>query len=164
ELLGLTGTLAFAAACSGIAGLAALWLSRDQTTDLASADVAPATPVRSDRDIATSRPTLAIAVAFVSGLTSLGYQVLWTRLLSSGTGNSTYVFTSILGVFLIGITIGAFVFAATRRWIRKPIGLIAAAQVLVAAIALAGLVLVSAHPGKIDPGQGLQSVQAIIPP
>ena len=33
------------------------------------------------------------AVAFVSGLTSLGYQVLWTRLLSSGTGNSTYVFT-----------------------------------------------------------------------
>ena len=46
---------------------------------------------------AAARPTLALVLAFVSGLTSLGYQVLWTRLLSSGTGNSTYVFTLILG-------------------------------------------------------------------
>ena len=50
---------------------------------------------------------LALALAFVSGLTSLGYQVLWTRLLVSGTGNSTYVFTLILAMFLIGIAIGA---------------------------------------------------------
>ena len=50
----------------------------------------------------------------MSGLTSLGYQVLWTRLLSSGTGNSTYVFTLILGMFLIGITIGATLFTITR--------------------------------------------------
>ena len=31
-----------------------------------------------------------------SGLTSLGYQVVWNRLLAAGTGNSTYVFTIIL--------------------------------------------------------------------
>jgi len=167
ELVGLTGTLVIGAGLSATAGVAALLLSRDTArapTDV-GADPGP------DLDLAPAigpavraLPYAALGLAFVSGLTSLGYQVLWTRLLSSGTGNSTYVFTSILGVFLIGITIGAFVFAATRRWIRKPIGLIAAAQVLVAAIALAGLVLVIAHPGKIDPGQGLQSVQAIIPP
>ena len=40
----------------------------------------------------------ALAFAFVSGLTSLGYQTVWNRLLSSGTGNSTYVFALILAV------------------------------------------------------------------
>ena len=48
-------------------------------------------------------PWLPFIVAFVSGLTSLGYQVTWTRLLASGTGGLTYVFTVILALFLIGI-------------------------------------------------------------
>ena len=55
ELLGLTGTLAFAAACSGLAGLAALWLSRDQPTDLAPAELArprpPPDPAGDDRQV-----------------------------------------------------------------------------------------------------------------
>ena len=42
-----------------------------------------------------------------SGLTSLGYQVTWTRLLTSGTGGYTYVFTAVLALFLAGIAIGA---------------------------------------------------------
>ena len=45
---------------------------------------------------------LPLVIAFVSGLTSLGYQVTWTRLLTSGTGGLTYVFTVILALFLIG--------------------------------------------------------------
>ena len=40
-----------------------------------------------------ARVRLALLIAFISGLTSLGYQVTWTRLLASGTGNTTYVFT-----------------------------------------------------------------------
>ena len=166
ELLGLTGTLAFAAACSGLAGLAALWLSREQATDLVPAEVAPspATPARPSSDIARSRPTLAIAVAFVSGLTSLGYQVLWTRLLSSGTGNSTYVFTMILGTFLIGIAIGAAVFTALRSRIGRPVGAIAVAQVVVAALAFSSLVLVIGHPGPLDPSRVLESAMAIVGP
>ena len=51
----------------------------------------------SSRTARPSRTSLALTVAFISGLTSLGYQVLWTRLLASGTGNTTYVFTIILG-------------------------------------------------------------------
>ena len=43
----------------------------------------------------------------MSGLTSLGYQVVWNRLLGAGTGSSTYVFTIILALFLVGIAIGA---------------------------------------------------------
>src|SRR5262249_14952800 len=159
ELAGLTGTLVIGAGLSASAGVAALLMSRD-TPPIEPVPAAAASPS------AASFPTpyVALGLAFVSGLTSLGYQVLWTRLLSSGTGNSTYVFTMILATFLIGITIGAAVFAVTRRWIRRPIGLVAIAQLLVAAIVLIGLIQVIAHPGNLDPSKGLESVQAMIPP
>ena len=107
ELLGLTGTLLVGATCSAIAGVAALVLDRRRAAAEAEIGARPApepargpsTPVGSTAAAAPrSRPSgrareLALLVAFVSGLTSLGYQVLWIRLLASGTGNSTYVFT-----------------------------------------------------------------------
>ena len=73
---------------------------------------------------ARPRVRLALIVAYVSGLTSLGYQVLWTRLLASGTGDSTYVFTTILTIFLIGLALGAVVFNLLRTRI-KTINLLA---------------------------------------
>lgn len=174
ELFGLTGTLVIGAACSATAGAVALLLSlgADETRPTADGDPAQATSTSpgprwsaSDAEAAASRrPTLALLLAFASGLTSLGYQVLWTRLLSSGTGNSTYVFTLILGMFLIGITLGATLFAFTRRWLRQPVGLIAIAQVVVAAIAIVGLIQVIGHPDKIDPGKPLESAQAVLIP
>ena len=170
ELLGLTGTLVVAAGCSGAAGLVAIALSRGAPPALASdRGNAPAPSVARARATATAgapapRPTLALVLAFVSGLTSLGYQVLWTRLMSSGTGNSTYVFTLILAMFLIGIAIGAAVFSFTRRWIREPIGLIATAQVVVAVLAFGGLVQVIAHPGPLNPSRELESAMNIFIP
>src|SRR5262249_33706572 len=158
ELTGLTGTLVIGAGLSASAGVGALLMSRDAPT----MEPVPAVAHPSAGSFPT--PYAALGVAFVSGLTSLGFQVLWTRLLSSGTGNSTYVFTLILATFLIGITIGAAFFAVTRRWIRRPIGLVAIAQLLVAAIVLIGLIQVIAHPGNLDPSKGLESVQAMIPP
>ena len=111
ELFGLTGHAARRGGLlRGSPASIALLPVRDRTSgdrrarppagDPAEVDRRPATPDRTSA-------TLALVVAFVSGLTSLGYQVLWTRLLASGTGNSTYVFTMILGTFLIGIAIGA---------------------------------------------------------
>ncbi|MBA2381798.1 MAG: fused MFS/spermidine synthase [Chloroflexi bacterium] len=170
EVFGLTGTLVIGAACSAMAGAVAILLSRN-ADEAAAAPASGATAWREPAwtpnlsvTAASRRPTLALLLAFVSGLTSLGYQVLWTRLLSSGTGNSTYVFTLILGMFLIGITIGATLFALSRRWIRQPIALIAIAQVVVAAIAIAGLVLVIGQPGTIDPRKPLESAEAILLP
>lgn len=167
EILGLTGTLVVAAGCSAIAGVVAIVLSRDAepvaagTGALTTSPAEPATGGASDLPVL---PTLALLLAFVSGLTSLGYQVLWTRLLSSGTGNSTYVFTLILAMFLVGITLGSMLFSMTRRSIRQPVGLIAIAQVAVAAIAFAGLVFVIGRPGRIDPGNALESARTILGP
>ncbi len=119
ELLGLTGALVVGATCSAIAGLAALGLDRRRPADAApgpvDASAAATTPPpaidAADADTAPttdrSRVGLALVIAFVSGFTSLGYQVTWTRLLASGTGNTTYVFTVILATFLTGIALGA---------------------------------------------------------
>jgi spermidine synthase len=93
---------------------------------------------------------LPLLVAFVSGLTSLGYQLLWTRLLASGSGNTTYIFTTILVLFLIGIAGGAaFVarrFSGKDAWSgESAVGRLGVIQVVIAAIVIAGLVVLSGH-------------------
>ena len=124
ELLGLTGTLLVGAACSGTAGIVALVL--DRVAGRAATRRRRPRRRRARVPAATIRPPagaagsaagrrLALALAFVSGLTSLAYQVLWTRLIASGTGNSTYVFTLILVVFLVGIALGALAFTSCGR-------------------------------------------------
>jgi spermidine synthase len=139
ELIGLTGTLIAGAVGSGIAGVAAIVLDRfDPATSRPNAAMhqPDANPV------ARMRRT-SLLVASVSGLTSLGYQVLWTRLLASGTGNTTYVFTIILVIFLVGIALGAGLAAALMRRVQSPVTLLGAIQVLTAAIVLSGLVVLS---------------------
>jgi spermidine synthase len=144
ELLGLTGTLLVGAACSGVAGAVALLLDRrvagwEPVRPRVAATPAPAPSGPAGRpNPAVSALRVGIVVAFVSGLTSLGYQTLWTRLLASGTGNSTYVFTMILALFLIGIALGAIAFNLIRPRIRNVVGLLAATQLITAALAVAG--------------------------
>ena len=160
ELIGLSATLLVGAACSGTAGLAAFLLSvRSQRLKLreepvASPDepaAAPAPvaagslatkasrPVAEAKAVVISRPKLALAVAFVSGLTSLGYQNLWTRILSSGTGSSNYIFTSILVVFLAGIALGAFIFSRYLSRTRHPVAILGIAEIALAVIVLGAL-------------------------
>ncbi len=156
ELLGLTGALIVGAGLSATAGLAAILMSRGFAR--AELEIGPRpTPDSSTRETGNPAvrpvPYLALGLAFVSGLTSLGYQVLWTRLLSSGTGNSTYVFTVILALFLLGLAFGAMTFSTFRSSIRNPLALIAVGQILVAILVFVGLVTVIANPPTVDPGQ-----------
>ncbi|HET7027308.1 MAG TPA: fused MFS/spermidine synthase [Candidatus Limnocylindrales bacterium] len=145
ELLGLSGSVVVGAACSGVAGLAALLLARARRVRATEAVAvrpeevdSPAVGSMTDR----SWPRLALAVAFASGLTSLGYQTLWTRLLASGTGNSTYVFSTILAIFLVGLALGAIAFSLVRSRVGAPIGLLALGQVLVAILVIAGMAVI----------------------
>lgn len=166
ELFGLSGALRIGAACSGIAGIVALWLARGD-----GAAVTPPAPAIEASAMEASAPRtggwadlpwLPLVVAFVSGLTSLGYQVTWTRLLSSGTGGLTYVFTVILALFLVGIALGATIFGSIRPRIRDPIRVLAWTQLAVAILAIAGLVLVISQPRQLDPGQPLVSISALV--
>lgn len=155
ELIGLQETLLVGVACSGAAGLAAFALSlrpgfASSSVDTGDDNATVSTPAATAATAAIrsaiaggaasiSRPKLALAVAFVSGLTSLGYQNLWTRILSSGTGSSSYVFTGILAIFLTGIAVGAFVFSRFLSKTRHPIALLGVAEIALAVVVLAGL-------------------------
>ena len=165
ELLGLSGALAVGAGCTAVAGFAGLWLARGAARvpapDAASDPAMPDDPVRTDRPSHRGR-RLALAVAFISGLTSLGYQVTWTRLLASGTGNTTYVFTTILATFLIGLAIGAVLFARYRIRLGDPVRLLAASQLAAAILAMLGLVLVLVAAQPPTPNEPLVTLRQLI--
>jgi spermidine synthase len=61
---------------------------------------------------------LAIAA---SGLTALGAEVVWTRLLSLALGGTVYTFSIVLAVFLLGLgigsTIGSYMARSARPWL-----------------------------------------------
>jgi spermidine synthase len=166
ELLGLTGALAVGATCSLIAGLSALWLARgarpvDTGTSLDTSQPSPG-DAEAARRAGPDATRLAMTVAFVSGLTTLGYQVLWTRLLASGTGNTTYVFTVILVLFLVGLATGALLFTAIRSRVSSPVRLLALTQVTAGALVLLGLVAFINRPYAIDPGKPLAALAVLI--
>jgi len=110
--------------------------------------------------VSVSRPRLALAVAFVSGLTSLGYQNLWNRLLASGTGSTSYVFTSILIFFLTGIAIGAYIFSRFLYRTRHPVALLGIAELGLAVLVLATLGVETCFFGSVNLTIGLVVVVA----
>ena len=78
----------------------------------------------------------------ISGLTALGAEVVWTRLLSLMFGATTYTFSIILGVFLAGLGIGSAVGSRFAQKYGSPRLLLVSCQVLLAvAIAWAGILL-----------------------
>ena len=182
ELLGLSGALRVGAGCSLVAGLVALWLSRGPAqapatgaTTVADAGPSESEPMTAEPAIAQAtdtpgRPTtgstsarvgLALGLAFLSGLTSLAYQVTWTRLLASGTGNTTYVFTVILAVFLTGIAIGALLFNLLRSRLRDPVRWLAVTQIGVAILVMLGFVFVIERPELLSPGRPFETLRAL---
>jgi spermidine synthase len=63
--------------------------------------------------------TVYVAIA-ISGMTALGAQVLWSRTLSLIFGATTYTFSLILAVFLLGLGIGSTVGAAMAGRLERP--------------------------------------------
>lgn len=58
-------------------------------------------------EIVLSRPWLAAAALGVSGFASLTLQVVWTRLLVQILGPTTYAFSTVVSIFIVGIAGGA---------------------------------------------------------
>lgn len=142
ELFGLSGTLLIGAACSAIAGLFALLLDTRVSRD--SIDTRSPPPVRLQKLDTSTQPEqsffgLSLVIAFVSGLTSLGYQVLWTRLIASGTGSSTYVFTIILTLFLAGLGLGAVEYKRIHMRVRNVLPVLAMAQIALGVLGVLGM-------------------------
>src|SRR2546422_7438823 len=72
------------------------------------------------------------AAIALSGLTALGAEVVWTRLLSLMFGATTYAFSIILGVFLAGLGIGSVVGSWLARDAKLPGAMLGWTQFLLA--------------------------------
>jgi spermidine synthase len=75
---------------------------------------------------------LIYVVIALSGLTALGAEVVWTRLLSLLLGATVYTFSIILGVFLLGLWAGSGAGSLLARRVRDPRLALAACQILLA--------------------------------
>ena len=93
-----------------VAGLAVLVAKRTPHTVIMSEDSEPLPQPLS----AEGARLVYIAIA-LSGLTALGSEVVWTRVLSLLFGATAYTFSLILAVFLVGLGIGSSLGAALAR-------------------------------------------------
>lgn len=136
-----------AAAINGTVALICLVLATRTTHEVMRGDLLQGGTVR-----ASGAWAVYLAIA-LSGMTALGAEVIWTRLLSLILGATVYTFAIILAVFLTGLGIGSSIGALLSRSTARPRLALACCQVfLAAAIAWAAYVLTRSLPfWPIDP-------------
>ncbi len=151
-------TLYLAVATNVIIGLASLRLQKrlDGAAGRLDAVVTPAAPAdpggslqgEQEEDHGQFPVTWVLWGIGVSGFCALGYEVLWTRVLTMAVGASVYSFTIILVAFLTGIAFGSEaygilvrVFSRTLPGLRRVIGWFGITQVVIGSSALVVTVL-----------------------
>ncbi len=89
----------------------------------------------------------------LSGMTALGAEVVWTRVLSLLLGGTVYTFSIILAVFLTGLGIGSSIGAMLARHARRPRMALGTCQLLLmGAVAWTGYVVAESLPfWPVDP-------------
>ncbi len=93
-------------------------------------------PLRTDPIATPSRLWLAATALGVSGFASLTLQVVWTRLLVQILGPTTYAFSTVVSIFIIGLAGGAAIGSRLASRMNPAIGL-ACALLISAGLALA---------------------------
>lgn len=129
--LGLRGaTLAAVLVNLGVGVAALLWSGRGAA---APSPGEPAPAPRPAPAAAGAVPrSLLFAVAALSGALTMGYEVLWTRVLLFSFNSTVHAFSLILATFLAGLALGSYTF----RWVE---GRFDRVRALVVAQVLAGL-------------------------
>lgn len=131
---GLTLTNILAVVSDVLAGCVAWALSARYT--------APSSAVGSDRTSKTIWRTLpvtaryAIAATMLCGFTSLALEVIWFRALILVFGSTTYSFTVMLGVFLLGMALGSLAVARLLDCVRNLLPWLAGTLALIGAATL----------------------------
>lgn len=110
EFVGVRASLWATAALNLAIGIAAIRLGRrqealDPTSTLADADLQQPPPT------STLLHNVALALLAVTAFASLSNEIAWTRVLVMIVGGSTYAFSLVLLVFLLGIGLGSVIVA-----------------------------------------------------
>jgi spermidine synthase len=89
---------------------------------------------------------IVIGAMFISGFTGLGYEIVWTRIMTYFFRDSIYDLSIVLTVFLLGLMIGAAAGVELLRFIKKPWGFFAAVHITLGLTSLLGLFIVHEFP------------------
>jgi spermidine synthase len=116
EMLGFRGTLSVGTVCNSLIALAALMLSRRVPT-VAVAESVPAAAEPAGR--AAPGGGSLLLLLFLTGLSSMGMEVVWVRQFTPYLGTVVYAFALILAVYLAATFIGSRIY---RRWSAQQAG------------------------------------------
>ena len=143
ELYGFRGTLKIGAACNGLLALSALVLSLGRTTPEPNS-LAQTESLAQDAasQLSTDGGIKPLVLLFLTGLTSIGMEVVWIRQFTPYLGTVVYAFASILAIYLAATFTGLQVY---RLWSQKNRGEGSLIWVLLGLFGL--LPLVAANPG-----------------
>ena len=114
-------TLYVAVATNVVIGVLSLLLARRVGAPDTEHEPVGATPLLPPQDQEAPPVRLILWGIALSGFCALGYEVLWTRVLTLGVGASVYGFTIILAAFLTGIAFGSKIYGLAVRLWRLPI-------------------------------------------
>ncbi len=151
-VLGLQATTLLAAGLNLLAGAAALLLrGRLNQTLRVSETLRVWANAHTDADV--SRAVLG-AMA-LSGFAALGYEVIWTRVLTVISDHSVYAFSAMVAVVLIGIALGSEVVGRLAGRVADPLRALAWAEVGLGLSAALSLLLVVGA-GRLFPAMEAQ--------
>jgi predicted membrane-bound spermidine synthase len=142
ELYGFRGTLKIGAACNGLLALWALVLSLGRTATEPNSLAQTEAPLPDAAQLSAVGGIKPLVLLFLTGLTSMGMEVVWIRQFTPYVGTVVYAFASILATYLASTFIGLQVY---RLWSQKNRGEGSLIWVLLGLFAL--LPLVAANPG-----------------
>lgn len=114
---GVRVTIWIAALTNLVIGLAA-FLIDSQTAESREHSFSP---VKSDEGVGAEVPMnfgsakFWLFCAFTSGFMTLSMQVVWSRVLAMVIGSSTYAFSIVLALFLVGLALGASIVSARKN-------------------------------------------------
>jgi spermidine synthase len=115
ELYGFGGTLKIGAALNGLLALSALILSANRSAQRPTAPHATAVGELPDH-CSPGAPLQPLVLLFLTGLTSMGMEVVWIRQFTPYLNTVVYAFASILAVYLVSTFLGLQVY---RLWSEK---------------------------------------------
>ena len=152
---GVRATIWIAATVNLAIGLAAFLLDSRS----AGIQTERAEPIQDSEGDINRRPPKAVMTgfwlfcAFTSGFVTISMQVVWSRVLSMIIGSSTYAFSIVLALFLMGLALGAWLISTNKnaepRWLRRAVLVI---EILTAFTLFLSLKLTSATPDFLIAG------------
>jgi spermidine synthase len=124
KTVGVMGTLYIAAAINLFVALGGWILSRSHDATTAAAAEIPLAPTEPEAATiaqpADHKQYVVMLGFFLSGLISIGYELIWMRSVTFMLGGFTYVFSAVLTIYLLGNVIGAWIGSRLSKRLKNP--------------------------------------------